>query len=98
MATSKASVIDEVIRSEALALFSGADCGKFAMIRVGVLHGIVHLGGSTNSLADRSQAEELVKKIDHVRGVVNRITSPGAPSPARTVNLNLNHNMETKDE
>lgn len=88
MPASQKTINDETIRSQALALFASAGPCKFAGVRVGVLHGIVHLGGSVNSLAERSQAEELIQKIEHVRGVVNRITSPGAPSPARTINLN----------
>ncbi len=60
-----------------------------ASLRVGVLSGVVHLAGVVDSLAKRSAAEELAKRTPGVRGVVNRIEAPGAPSPAREINLNL---------
>ncbi len=58
-------------------------------LRVGVHNGLVHLGGSAPSLALRSQIERLISGIPGVRGVVNRVHAPGAPSPIRRVNLNL---------
>ncbi len=58
-------------------------------LRVGVLNGIAHLGGIVDSLAKRDAAEELAKHVHGIRGVVNRIEAPGAPSPSRTINLDL---------
>ena len=58
-------------------------------LRVGVLNGIAHLAGSVDSLAKRTAAEELARQVAGVRGVVNRIEFPGAPSPAREINLDL---------
>jgi osmotically-inducible protein OsmY len=58
-------------------------------LRVGVLNGIVHLAGAVDSLPDRAAAEELASQAAGVRGVVNRIETPGAPSPAREINLEL---------
>lgn len=60
-----------------------------ADLRVGVLNGIVHLAGSVDSLQKRARAEELVRDVQGVRGVANRIEAPGAPSPAREINLDL---------
>jgi osmotically-inducible protein OsmY len=71
-------------------------------LRVGVHNGLVHLGGGAPSLGIRSQVEQLVSGIPGVRGVVNRIHAPGAPSPIRRVNLNLSYasknNREKGDE
>ena len=58
-------------------------------LRVGVLNGIVHLAGVVDSLPERGAAEELAGQVPGVRGVVNRIEAPGAPSPAREINLDL---------
>ena len=56
-------------------------------LRVGVLNRVVHLAGRVGSRTERNIAEELAKQVPGVLGVVNRIYSPDAPSPARTVNL-----------
>lgn len=56
-------------------------------IRVGVLGGFAHLAGKVPSLELRALAELIVSRVSGVRGVANRIEAPGAPSPARTVNL-----------
>jgi hypothetical protein len=37
----------------------------------------------------RFAAEEFARQMPGVRGVVNRIEAPGAPSPAREINLDL---------
>ena len=63
-------------------------------LRVGVLNGIAHLAGKADSLAVRAAAEELAWQVPGLRGVVNRIEAPGAPSPAREINLDL----KTKSE
>lgn len=62
---------------------------SFNGLRVGVLNGIVHLAGAAPTLEIRQKAVEFVERIPAVRGVVNRIDAPGAPLPARSVNLNL---------
>lgn len=80
---------DESLRAAILDLFAADARTASADLRVGVLNGIVHLAGRVPSLEVRAAAEELVKSVSRVRGVVNRIEAPGAPSPARTVNLNL---------
>jgi hypothetical protein len=50
------------------------------------------------SIETRILAAELVGEITGVRGVVNRIEAPDAPSPARTINLNLQNEKENKFE
>jgi osmotically-inducible protein OsmY len=60
-------------------------------LRVGVLNGIVHLAGQAPSLDTWNLAEQLAACISGVRGVVNRIEAPGAPSPIRTINLELDN-------
>ncbi len=80
---------DESLRTAVLALFAADDEIAQAELRVGVLNGVVHLAGSVKSLETREAAEELAKSLRGVRGVVNRINAPGAPSPGRTIELNL---------
>jgi osmotically-inducible protein OsmY len=58
-------------------------------IRVGVLKGVVHLGGSVKSLAAWDKAQEIAAKVPGIRGVVNRIEALGAPAPSRIINLDL---------
>jgi len=83
--------LDENLRKAILAAFEAEDCESFLTLRVGVLNCIVHLAGKVASLDERTAAEEIAKLVPGVRGVVNRIESPGAPSPARTINLNLDN-------
>jgi osmotically-inducible protein OsmY len=58
-------------------------------LRVGVLKAVVHLGGQAPSLGLWRRAETVAAGVPGVRGVVNRIEAPGAPSPSRTINLPL---------
>jgi len=83
------SIPDENLRVEILTVFATDSRTSSTDIRVGVLNGIAHLAGTVDFLAIRTAAEELANQVRGIRGVVNRIESPGAPSPARTVNLNL---------
>ena len=63
--------------------------------RVGVLNGVAHLAGAACSLQVRAAAEEMAGKIPGVRGVVNRIEAPDAPSPGREINLDLTNSSQT---
>ncbi len=58
-------------------------------LRVGVLNGIVHLTGQAPSLEIWKLVEHLAADIPGVCGLVNRSEAPGAPSPARRINLDL---------
>ena len=78
--------------------FAGDERTAFSNLRVGVLNGIVHLAGVVASIETRILAAELAEEVTGVRGVVNRIEAPGAPSPARTVNLNLNNKTGNLNE
>jgi osmotically-inducible protein OsmY len=89
---------DEILRKAILARFAADDHTAFANLRVGVSKGIVHLAGVVSSTEVRVVAAELVLTFHGVRGVVNRIDAPGAPSPARTVNLNLQNDKGNADE
>ena len=80
---------DESLRAAILAALAADSQTIDADLRVGVLNGIAHLAGTIDSLPNRAAAEELALDVLGVRGVVNRIKSPGAPSPARVVDLNL---------
>ena len=89
---------DEFLRKAILARFASNDHTAFANLRVGVSNGIVHLAGGVASLEGRVVAAEIAAEIQGVRGVVKRIDAPGAPSPARTINLNLNKNKGNNHE
>jgi osmotically-inducible protein OsmY len=56
-------------------------------LRVGVLNALVHLGGAAPSQELWHLAETIAGRVVGVRGVVNRIEAPGAPSPVRTINI-----------
>lgn len=58
-------------------------------LRVGALNAIVHLAGEVPNLDLRARAEQVAAAVPGVRGVVNRIEAPGAPSPSRTIHLDL---------
>lgn len=89
---------DASLRAAILARFAADDREAFTQLRVGVLNGIAHLAGFVPSLEFYLAAAELVENVPGVRGVVNRIEAPGAPSPARTVNLNLEDKKGNTDE
>jgi osmotically-inducible protein OsmY len=80
---------DDKMRAVILSRFAADNRTAYANLRVGVLNGIAHLTGVVTSIETRILAAELAEEVTGVRGVVNRIEAPGAPSPARTVNLNL---------
>ena len=80
---------DETLREAILAAFAANNRIASDNLRVGVLNSIAHLAGKVNDLSKRDLAEALAHQVTGVRGVVNRIECPGAPSPSRTVNLDL---------
>lgn len=80
---------DEKLRVAILSRFAADDRTAYANLRVGVVNGIAHLAGVVNSIETRILAAELAGEVPDIHGVVNRIEAPGAPSPSRTVNLNL---------
>ncbi|MCC7130274.1 MAG: hypothetical protein B6D39_12080 [Anaerolineae bacterium UTCFX2] len=80
---------DEDIRAAVLIVLVADERTAAAELRLGVLNGIVHLAGAVDSLAKRAAVEELASCVEGVRGVVNRIEAPGAPDPARTIDLDL---------
>jgi len=81
--------MDEQLRDAVLQALAADPRTAPLDLRAGVLNGIVHLGGSAPSDDDWAWAEMVSARVPGVRGVVNRIEAPGAPSPARTINLNL---------
>ena len=86
----KDPISDENLREAILTVFANDSRTASTDLRVGVLSGIAHLAGVVDSLSKRDTAEELVKHVYGIRGIVNRIEAPGAPSPSREVNLDLN--------
>lgn len=80
---------DQCLRAEVLAALAAEKRIAGGELHVGVLYGIVHLAGKVSTLTERSVAEDTASQVTGVRGVVNRIEAPGAPSPARQINLDL---------
>ncbi len=94
MLQQKDPISDEILREAILTVFTTEGQTAFTDLRVGVLNAIAHLAGTVNSLSKRNAAEELAKNVSGIRGVVNRIEAPGAPSPSRSVNLDLDNLKE----
>jgi osmotically-inducible protein OsmY len=80
---------DENLRVAILSVLAADKRTSSSDLRVGVMNGIAHLAGVVDSFLKRDAAEELVRRVCGVRGVVNRIEAPGAPSPSRVINLKL---------
>jgi osmotically-inducible protein OsmY len=78
---------DEQLRQEVLNALQSKGLLDVSGLRVGVLDGIVHLAGDASSRAAWEAVEQIVSSVNGVRGVVNRIQAPGAPSPSRTIQL-----------
>lgn len=87
--TNEKTTADKELRSKILQALSEDERVVALELRVGVLNGIAHLAGFAPDAKTRSLAEEIVAQIEGVRGIVNRIDAPGAPSPSRTVHLNF---------
>ncbi|MBI5839922.1 MAG: BON domain-containing protein [Chloroflexi bacterium] len=89
---------DEKLRDAILSRLAKDNRTAFANLRVGVLNGIAHIAGVVSSLEIYVAAAEITGSVRGVRGVVNRIEAPGAPSPSRTIHLDLPAaNTERKD-
>jgi osmotically-inducible protein OsmY len=80
---------DERLRATVLQAFADEERLAPLDVRVGVLNAVAHLGGNAPSLETWALAEQIAASVPGVRGVVNRIETPGAPSPARTIHLDL---------
>jgi osmotically-inducible protein OsmY len=90
------STSDESLRAKILEIFFADSRTNWVNLRVGVLNGIAHLAGTVDSVEMRFAAEEFARQMPGVRGVVNRIEAPGAPSPAREINLDLKDENERR--
>ena len=91
------AISDDNLRASILAVLAADERTSTADLRVGVLNGVAHLAGAVDALAIRTAAEELVQRKAGVRGVVNRIEAPGAPSPAREINLDLKNQKQSSE-
>lgn len=81
--------LDTILREVVLSILAADSRTSSTDLRVGVLNGIVHLAGKVDSVTERDTVEQLVKQISGIRGVVNRIQAPGAPSPSRIIDVDL---------
>lgn len=80
---------DERLRAAILAALAADPIAALCDLRIGVHHKVAHLGGTAPGLEAWAAVERLVGSVAGVRGVVNRVAAPGAPSPARTIHLDL---------
>lgn len=87
---------DDKLRAAILSRFAADERVAYANLRVGVLNGIAHLAGVVTSTETRILAAELAQDTPGVLAVVNRIEAPGAPSPARTIHLDIKNKKETE--
>jgi len=78
---------DEHLRATVLQALAGNRQTGPLDLRVGVLNAVAHLAGEAPSETVWWLAEAVAAGVPGVRAVVNRIQAPGAPSPARTINL-----------
>lgn len=81
--------IDTQLRKEVLRALADDENTKELDIHVGVLNGIVHMAGQVPSPEMWHRSEKIAANISGVRAVVNRLEAPGAPSPARNIQLQL---------
>jgi osmotically-inducible protein OsmY len=80
---------DETLR-EAVRRALASDPDTAALdVRVGVLNTVAHLAGQVPSKSLWHRAEAVAARVAGVRGVVNRIEAPGAPSPSRVITIPL---------
>lgn len=85
---------DDELR-EAVNRALAADPGTAALeVRVGVLNAVVHLAGRVASEGLWHHVQAVAAGVAGVRGVVNRIEAPGAPSPSRTIDIPLGERAE----
>ncbi len=88
---------DDNLRDQIIATLAADPRTRGADLRVGVVNGVAHLAGRTAELSTRTAAEDLAKQVHGVRGVVNRIEAPGAPSPSRAIQINLSQDDLERD-
>jgi hypothetical protein len=93
IAPSDDKVRDAVVR----ALTSNEQTARLDL-RVGVLNGVAHLGGSAPSLELWKMAQQIAKQTPGVRGVANRIEAPGAPAPGRIIHLDFLNREKPEDK
>jgi osmotically-inducible protein OsmY len=80
---------DELLRLSVLQALAQDEHTAALGLRVGVLNAVVHLGGAAPSQKHWLLAEAIAASVPSVRGVVNRIEAPGAPSPVRTIDIRM---------
>lgn len=82
-------VSDEELRRAVLGALQADPATAGLGLRVGVLHGLVSLAGAAPAREIWRRAGQLAAGVRGVRGVANRIQAPGAPSPMRSIDLDL---------
>ncbi len=87
MLNSETTLSDQELRKRIYQAFAAEEQLRRCHLRVGVAGGFVHLAGKVSTLSLYTLAEKLAKSIAGVKGVINRIEAPGAPSPSRVIHL-----------
>ena len=82
---------DEQLRQTVRQALEGDRRTEGLGLRVGVLNGVVSLAGVAPSVSVWRLAQAIAGGVAGVRGVANRIQAPGAPSPMRSIDLDLPH-------
>jgi|GEM_PF-1267782 len=88
---------DEKLRMAVVETLAANDQTGPLNLRVGVMNAVAHLAGYAPSMILWKLAEQIAAQVPGVRGVVNRIEAPGAPSPARTIHLDLPPNASLEE-
>ncbi|PWH12751.1 MAG: hypothetical protein DDG59_15385 [Anaerolineae bacterium] len=87
MSNPEADLSDQELRQHVVQVLAADEQLRHYSLRIGVASGFVHLGGKLSSLEGYERVEALVRNLPGVKGVINRIQAPGAPSPARVIHL-----------
>ena len=85
----EAPATDELLRLSVLQALAQDEQTAALGLRVGVLNAVAHLGGAAPSHKQWLLAETIAASVPGVRGVVNRIEAPDAPSPVRTIDIRM---------
>ena len=90
------TISDESLRARIIHTLTAEGSPTISELHIGVVNGVVHLAGLVDTAEIRISIEEIASRVKGVRGVVNRIEAPGAPSPARTIHIDLNDKSEAE--
>ena len=88
---------DEHLRMTIISALAENEKTATLNLRVGVVNGVAHLGGSAPTFTQWELAQGIAAQIQGIRGVVNRIEAPNAPAPGRIIHLDLSSQEPSPD-